>query len=275
MCGRYVTITKLKEIEKRFNVVADMPENYIPNANVSPGQYAPVISNNEANKLSFFRFGLTPFWSKKAFMSINARAEGDHNKENDPNYKGGKGIINKPMFRKPIRSQRCLIIADAFYEGPEKEKLSKPYLVYMRNYKRPFSFAGLWDVWENPETGQEVFSFAVITTTANKLLQAIGHPRMPVILPVEYEKEWLSKDLPLSDVTSLLEPFPETFMNAYPVSVRMKKPQENDVELLKPTGQRVFKEYEYELYDEIVLKGMGNTRARQRKNKEGEQGKLF
>ena len=47
----------------------------------------------------------------------NARAEGDSNKDNDQNFRGSKGIILKHEFRKPIRSQRCLIVASAFIEG--------------------------------------------------------------------------------------------------------------------------------------------------------------
>lgn len=275
MCGRYVTISKLKEIEKRFNITVPEPGNYNPSANIAPGQYAPVITNEKATELSFLRFGLTPFWSKKSFMVINARAEGDHNKENNPTYTGAKGIIKKPVFRKPIRSQRCLIIADAFYEGPEKEKLGKPYLIYKKNKERPFAFAGLWDQWKNPGTAEYVTGFAIITTVANDLLQKIGHPRMPVILEKEDEKAWISDDTPLNEITAMLEPFEAENMNAYPVSPKIKNPRENQMELLKPTGQRIVKEYDYELYDEIALEGMGNTRARQRKNDQGKQGELF
>ena len=50
---------------------------------------------------------------------INARKEGDHNRANDPSYSGAAGILQKPSFRKPIRSQRCLVLADGFIEGPE------------------------------------------------------------------------------------------------------------------------------------------------------------
>lgn len=275
MCGRYITVSKIKEIEKRFNVSIDNPEDYKENTNVSPGQSAPVISSCAPNKISFYRFGFTPSWSKTPTLIINARTEGDHNMENNPHYTGSKGIINKPMFRKALRSQRCLIVADAFYEGSAKEKLSKPFLIYMRNRMRPFAFAGIWDHWINPQNQQTVFSFAIITTVANPLLQLIGHPRMPVILPKEYEHDWLNDKLPLSAVTSLLEPFPAEYMNAYPVSPAMKKPNANNFDFLKPIGERVFSEHTYELYQELVLEGMGNTPARFRANFGTAQTDLF
>ena len=42
-----------------------------------------------------FQFGFTPFWAKKKMYVVNARSEGDYNKENDPLYTGAKGIITK------------------------------------------------------------------------------------------------------------------------------------------------------------------------------------
>ena len=145
MCGRYTTVTKIKAIEKRFNVRAAQPQLYTPNTNVSHGEYAPVVTGNRPHELQFFQFGFTPSWAKKQFYMINARAEGDHNKSDDPKYSGERGIINKPMFRQAIRSQRCLVIADCFIEGPKDEKLNRPYVVYMRNGAHPFAMAGIWD----------------------------------------------------------------------------------------------------------------------------------
>ncbi len=88
--------------------------------------YWRLSSCDHYNQLQLFRFGFTPFWAKRKMYFFNARSEGDYNKENDPNYTGSLGIVNKPAFRLSIRKKRCRIIADAFIEGPKKEKLSKP-----------------------------------------------------------------------------------------------------------------------------------------------------
>ncbi len=267
MCGRYVTVSKVKAVEKRFNAEVLNLDDWHPNANVGPGSKAPVITDANPAVVDRFQFGFTPNWSKKPMYVFNARAEGDHNKENDPTYIGAKGIIQKPMFRSSIRSKRCLVIADAFIEGPEKEKLSKPYVVYLRE-RRPFAFAGIWDEWINPNTGEELRSFAIITTVANDLLKAIGHHRSPVILKPDQERDWISVDLPLNDVTSILEPYDAKQMNAYPIHAAIKNPRSTDVSLLKPLGKRVFPEYDYEIYEELRLEGMGESRARQRRNDE-------
>lgn len=266
MCGRYVIVTKLKAIEKRFKaeVQKSEAEKYQANTNVSHGNLAPVITNKTPNQVQFFQFGFTPSWAKKQSYVINARAEGDHNKEDDPKYTGAKGIINKPMFRNAIRRQRCLVIADCFIEGPKKERLNKPHVVYLQGHQRPFAFAGIWDHWANPETGEIIHSFAIITTTANSLIQKIGHHRSPVILPREMEEVWLSDDISLGDSLELLKPYPAHEMNAYPISPDIKPPTANGIQLLEPIGERLNPEFDYQVYQDIKLEGMGHTTARTR-----------
>lgn len=269
MCGRYVLIEKLETYEQRFQAQAFPPPPRVdlPHYNLGPGALAPVIINSDPNHIRWMRFGLTPFWAKKSMMLFNARSEGDHNSEDDPAFHGAKGIISKPAFRKPIRSQRCLVIADAFIEGPKQEKLDKPYLVFLQ--RRPFAFAGIWDEWVDPETGEVIPSFAIITTTPNAVLQRIGHHRSPVILHEGDERRWL-QDIPLSEVTALLEPYPPQEMNAYPLEKRIKHPRENDPSLLIPAGPAVVPQTELRIVQDLRVQGMGYTK---RDNRTG-QGSL-
>lgn len=257
MCGRYVLVQKLEVLEKRFNVKAPEGFEYRPAYNISPGNYAPVITDENPKTLSLFRFGMTPFWAKKSMFLINARTEGDHNPENDPEYKGARGIITKPAFRKPVRSQRCLVLADAFIEGTKEEKLNKPFLVYLRNKDRPFAFAGIWDRWTDPETGEIIHSYAIITITANELLQKLPHHRSPVILHRHSEQAWLRQDLPLADVTAMLRPYPSDLMNAYPISNAIRNPRAEGADLLKPVGDPVETETRIKKSTDVRLQGMG------------------
>ncbi len=234
MCGRYVVVSKLSEIEKRFDAV--VPFDFPPVYNLGPGSRVPVITSDQPGEAQLFVFGLTPFWAEKRMYFFNARAEGDHNKENDPAYRGVQGIVDKPAFRKPVRSRRCLIIADAFIEGTTREKLDKPFLVHLGKGKRPFAFAGIWDEWTDRDTGEIVHSCAIITTVANSLLQEIPHHRSPVILRREDEARWLNPDLPLHEVTAMLKPCEEGDMNAYPIDKAVKHPRASGPELIAPAG---------------------------------------
>ncbi len=257
MCGRFILVQKLEKIAGRFGV--EIPENieYAPAYNISPGKYSLVITDRKANTLERFRFGLTPFWSKKAMLLFNARAEGDRNQENKPDFHGAKDIINKPAFRKPIRSQRCLVIADAFYEGSTSNGLDDPYLIFLKHKQRPFAFAGIWDTWKHPGTGKLIDGFSIITTTPNALIQKIPHHRSPVILYPEQEKTWLNPDAPLTDITACLKPYPADKMDAYPVSKAIKNPRNDSKELIQPAGDSLNQDNYTNVKDHWKKSGFG------------------
>jgi putative SOS response-associated peptidase YedK len=83
-------------------------------------------------------------------------------------------------FRDPLRTQRCLIPADGFYEWKRAGKSKQPYSFEVGDGEM-FAFAGLWDRWIDPY-GKEIESCTIITTIPNSHLADI-HDRMPVILP--------------------------------------------------------------------------------------------
>jgi putative SOS response-associated peptidase YedK len=259
MCERYILVNTMEQIESRF----ELPhQNMIitPNYNICIGQFVPVITDEKPHEVQLFQFGLTPFWAKKEMLLFNARAEGDSNKEDNPGFKGSKGIILKPAFRKPIRSQRCLVLASAFIEGVKDSRLSIPYLVYLRNHKNPFAMAGIWDTWLNPQTGEKVSSFCIITTTANSLMQKIGHYRMPVILSDNEERKWINHNTDLSRITAMLNHYDSKLMNAYPIDPKIKNPMENDKQLIQPIGARLLTEDKKMAFQ--IPRGVGYHQAR-------------
>ena len=238
MPSRYIISTTPEAIESIFA----LPPQSIKvenNYNISPGQFAPVITNEKPYEIQLFKFGLTPFWAKSEMNLFNARAEGDSNADDNPAFHGSAGIILKKAFRKPIRSQRCIVIASAFIEGPSIQGLAKPYLIYLRNHQNPFALAGIWDTWLNPKTGFPESSFSIITTTANSLLRQIGNPRMPVILTYSGAKKWINPNTDLSRITSMLNHYDSNLMNAYPIDPKIKNPSENDKQLIQPIGERI------------------------------------
>lgn len=251
---------KAEILEKTFNIVMPESVNYSPSFNISPGNSGLVITADRPREAQSFMFGLTPHWAKKPMYLFNARAEGDHNKENNPAYKGARGIINKPSFRKAIRSQRCLVIADAFIEGTTAEKLNKPYLIYLRD-RKPFAFAGIWDSWCDTQTGEVINSYAIITTVSNELLQKLPHHRSPVILEKSQEQQWLHGKH-LNDITWMLKPYMSGLMNGYPISNAIRKPDADGIHLIKPTGDRLMPEERITSQSFLELHGMGRYKVR-------------
>lgn len=239
---RFILASNFKRIESRYSM-SKLPElaNYVPSYNTAPEDKAYIINNNQTKEIQQFEFGLKGFDSIKLFI----RAEGDRNMNNDPKYSGSKAIFLQPGFNRIIRTQRCLILADAFVVGIES---GYPYLVYLRGKQRPFSFAGVWNRTKHTETGEEVNSFGIITCPANPLMQKLGMKRMPVILLNEYESTWLRTSAQLSDILSMLCPYPTSLMNAYPISSKIADKSRNDVSLVQPTGKPIYQEPTYTRY---------------------------
>jgi putative SOS response-associated peptidase YedK len=132
MCGRFVQVISIDKLSERFDAAIVNSANQVTSINIAPGDYAYVITKQQKFEIRKMRFGLQPSWSQKPMYLFNARAEGDNNLTNDKNFKGEMGIFQKPAFKKPIRSQRCLVMANAFIEGPEGIGLEEPYAVYLK-----------------------------------------------------------------------------------------------------------------------------------------------
>ena len=71
---------------------------------------------------------------------------------------------------------------DGFYEWQKRPAGKKqPYAIVSADGK-PFAMAGLWENWKEPQSGETVRTFTIITGPPNELVAPI-HNRMPVILP--------------------------------------------------------------------------------------------
>lgn len=274
MCGRYAIVSKIEEIQRTFRVELGAGSKPIRSANIGAGKKGLIITQTNRATLINSTFGFTPAWADKPKYVINARAEGDHNQENHWRYTGAKGIIEKPFFRQSIRNKRCLVIADAFFEGSTSNGLSKPFCIFPTNGLIPMGFAGVYDEWINPNTKEKLHSFAIITSAAPPgVLEHIGHPRCPVIIPTEEADTWLNPSTPLAEITSMLNPIQSDQLNAYAVSPEIKSPNADGSDLLKPLSEPLLPFTTYQLHQHIELFGMGESRAKTRRN--NDQTRLF
>jgi putative SOS response-associated peptidase YedK len=202
MCGRYSLSHSKERIEKRFK--AKFTEPWKPRFNVAPTNLMPVITNKNPTEFSIFKWGFIPSWSlddKASTNLINARSE---------------TILTKAPFKQAIRSQRCLIPADGFFEWQRQGKNRVPFRITL-NSDEALCFAGIWDSWERPDNEEIINTFTIITTSSNEIMREI-HDRMPVILPPDLESTWLDNSLTETDIQMLLKPFDSDKMNSYKVN---------------------------------------------------------
>ena len=91
----------------------------------------------------------------------------------------------------------------------------------------PFLFAGLWEGWKDPASGEWLHTCTIITGEPNEFVREI-HTRMPVILPEEHHDAWLSGEAG----KEVLVPYPANLMKAWPISPRVNTPKNNDANIV-------------------------------------------
>jgi putative SOS response-associated peptidase YedK len=98
----------------------------------------------------------------------------------------------------------------------------------------PFTLAGLWENWKDPESGEWVRTFTIVTTDANDLVATL-HDRMPVVIAPEDRERWLKGP----DPQELLKPYPSGRMTMWPVCPKLNSPKNDSPDLLDPVPEPV------------------------------------
>lgn len=197
MCGRYVIYDQLTKGSLML-LGHEIPANF----NVAPTSNMPIIrpnSKTQESELGIARWGLIPNWAKdlKIPPFINARAD--------------KLPGNKVFW--PAINQRCLVPMSGFYEWAEVDK--QPYYVYGVEDSLLYA-AGLWNRWQ-PQEGEAIDSYTIITTGPNETLADIHH-RMPVFLHENDHEVWFQEEF--EQAKNRLLPYPGK-MAKYPVNPKI------------------------------------------------------
>ena len=219
MCGRFVMCSPVEDIVKEFNL-GDTDFTHDPSYNIAPTQNIVIIKKNGIKALTNCRWGFLPSWVKDpdaVNQMINARSE---------------TVAEKPSFRKAFMNQRCIVVADGFYEWMKEGKKKVPVYIRLKS-RKPFGLAGLYNLWTSPEN-EEICTCTIITTEANEALSSVHH-RMPVILPLESRDPWLDpKNRDTEKLLSLLQPYESGEIEFYTVSSKVNSPSFNSKENVEP-----------------------------------------
>jgi putative SOS response-associated peptidase YedK len=103
-----------------------------------------VAERSAGRELMRARWGLIPHWAKDAKVGarmINARAE---------------TLTERSAYSPLLAKNRCLILADGFYEWRLDPDGRKRPVRYTLADGEPFGFAGLWKGWRDPASGDEL-----------------------------------------------------------------------------------------------------------------------
>ncbi|XP_067855162.1 abasic site processing protein HMCES [Heptranchias perlo] len=166
-------------------------DKYQPSFNRSPHSNGPVlVSRRHFHKdaesaepiLAAMRWGLIPSWfresdpSKMQYNTSNCRSD---------------GMMQKKSYKDPLfRGQRCVVLADGFFEWQRQQGEKQPYFIHFPQTcekeetdgeewkgRRLLTMAGLFDCWRPPGGGEALYTYTIITVDASKAMNWI-HDRL-------------------------------------------------------------------------------------------------
>lgn len=169
MCVQYLTTANADWVKTTFDL--ELPKTQAHD--VFPTYPGPIIlRSHQTNRsaIGMARFGLLPSWAKEENFgrhTYNARAE---------------TVDEKPSYRAAWKSRHyALALADQFYEPCyETGKAVRTGIRQVNG--EPMAIASIWDTWTEPDTGELIVSFSMLTINAN------DHPVMQRFHKPEEEK---------------------------------------------------------------------------------------
>lgn len=157
-----------------------MPE---PSFNVKPTQAIPiVVGTPPERRVALARWSLVPPWAddlKLKFPTFNARIE---------------TAASKPTFKASVKSKRCLVPFEGYYEWLTVGTTKTPFYVH-RIDQQPLLLAGLYSWWRSPITDEWHLTATILTRESAGQLSPL-HDRMPVLLHPDLIDDWLNKEIP-------------------------------------------------------------------------------
>lgn len=215
MCNYFSRYREPKQLKIAFGFVGALP-NMEPRYVVRPTNTERVVAVGKSGDREFvpMRWGLVPPWAndvKTGLTLFNARSE---------------SITEKRTFSVPFtKGRRCLVPVDGFFEFSGEKGDKQPWYIKPRD-DRIMAFAGLWESWKGPKgepLPEPLLSFTIATCEPNAVAAPI-HNRMPVLFTEKAQWDaWLDPDATVDDLTALLRPAPDDFLEAFKVTRELLK----------------------------------------------------
>ncbi|XP_043563550.1 abasic site processing protein HMCES [Chiloscyllium plagiosum] len=257
---------------------------YKPSFNKSPHSHCPVLvsrkhfhkdADSTEQLLAAMRWGLIPSWfresdpSKMLYNTSNCRSD---------------GMLHKNSYKDPfMKGQRCVVLADGFYEWQRQNGEKQPYFIYFPQTcekeeedgeewkgRRLLTMAGLFDHWAPPGGGEDFYTYTVITVDASKAMDWI-HDRMPAILDGEEAvRMWLDYgQVPAMEALKLIHPTERIAL--HPVSTVVNNSRNDFLDCIKPIELGVKKEVKPTASSKLMMNWLQNPSPKKEEASPGSQ----
>jgi putative SOS response-associated peptidase YedK len=221
MCGRTALTAAPEDLRDVFGL-DEVPE-LTPHYNIPPSSPVEVVRvrrGSSRRKLEPLRWGMVPAWAKDPKIGHKltlARAE---------------TVATAGAFRDALRTRRCLVAVDGFYEWRREGKAASVPFFVRRGDQRPFALAGVWSRWVSKD-GEVIESCAILTQPARPPVDAI-HDRMPLVLERDTWDRWLDPAMTEADAIAALLALRTPELIAYPVGAYVNDPRHDDATCIEP-----------------------------------------
>lgn len=214
MCARYSLHSPLDRLQAELEFAEGIDE-LDPRWNLAPTDPVVVVRRGAERRVAErVKWGVEGGLGKGRPL-INARSE---------------TATTRPTYRSAMRTGRCLLPADGFYEWRGEGKTRQPYFVTPADGSL-FALGGL--VVETPQGPRCV----LLTTDANELMRQV-HDRMPLVVPADKRDLWLDGEVePQLALDSIPRPLPADRMRMRRVSLLVNSVRNEGPQLLEPPRQ--------------------------------------
>ena len=221
MCYETALTKKKKEVKENFNKDFANPEQYEIYYHRSGFTHPnlQIVKMNEPNTIYPAEWGYVPSWGMRDITAFRKK----YNTLNIKSETLFQGVSKEAAFE-----NRCLIIADGFFEPHKTAGNSIPYFCYIPTDKYAdnrdlFVFGGIYSEVDD-DTNQ--FTCSILTMEANPFFTEVHNvkKRQPLVLDEELYGEWFNPDLNEENVLELIKNgFTSKEFKAHPVSTDLYK----------------------------------------------------
>ena len=222
MFDRYA-IYEIESLRDRFSLPNGVPAGVRRNYNVSPTNYVPVILIKDGVRIlqqmnwGFVTQGAQDMNGVFRYKTFSAKSE---------------TVFNKTMWRDAVRSRRCIIPANGFYEWAKTDAGKQPYYTQLAD-KSLFGFAGVYSSWTDPE-GKEHATCAILTIDGHSTTLRQKN-RRPIIIAKADEQLWLDPVVvDANDLYGCMKTYTDDTMSMTEVGQAVTSPKAKGAELITP-----------------------------------------
>ncbi|WP_019533812.1 SOS response-associated peptidase family protein [Paenibacillus ginsengihumi] len=213
MCDRLILTADASTLMEQFQVAGSAPAAHSLSPEWKPvGFVAAIVVREGERRLERFRWGMMPFWAKDSVCA------------------DGEQIMEKRVYDRIVRKQRCIIPCSAFERVVKLKGASSPVRCTVRD-RRVVGIAALYDMWDSA-SGDRLHTCTLLTLPNRR--GELGD-RLPVLLEGSDLDAWLDPSLTDKDVLqSLLRPTDASRL----VTVAAARPGKQAADELDPAPPR-------------------------------------